>query len=374
MKSSSSSIALALSASFLVAMSACGQESVRAASSDQDVTARIQVAPEPSDQILQLVAPIALYPDPLLAEILTATTHPAEVAEASRWVQQHSALRGQPREDAMNAQPWDASVKGLAQFPSVLDNLNENFSWTTALGDVYADEPDEVMSAIQILRERAQSAGTLNSTSEEVVTADDQTIVIEPASPDVVDVPAYDPWLVYGSPLEPYPGWIDAPDVFYAGPNVGFGVGLGDDAFATFPWAWQDWSFDWRHRAVLHDRAPYVPHSPLLGEGHEGPDARPHIGEHAGMSIDHDNLERLGSPFEHGLAPQVAPFADPRAFEHGRMMGGQSTNAPIGSSLTTGGVDSNAFAERSREGELHAGGFDEGGLHSDGSRGGGSHR
>src|ERR1700759_4908520 len=94
--------------------------------------------PQPSGQMLQLVAPVALYPDALLAEILTAATYPSEVFAANQWAQQHSTLQGQPRELAVNSQPWDQSVKGLAQFPTVLENMSENKAWTTALGDAYA--------------------------------------------------------------------------------------------------------------------------------------------------------------------------------------------------------------------------------------------
>jgi hypothetical protein len=165
----------------------------------------VQAEPQPSGEIPpvtqqsaegldQLVAPIALYPDALVAQILAAATYPAEVVEADRWLQDHLDLKADALAQAIDAQSWDPSVKALTQFPSVLAMLDRNLSWTSSLGDAYVNEQQNVLDAVQIMRQRAQQAGTLTSTPQETVTTQAQTIAIEPADPEVVYVPEYDPW------------------------------------------------------------------------------------------------------------------------------------------------------------------------------------
>ena len=153
------------------------------------------------EQLQQLVAPIALYPDSLVAQILAASTFPEQVVEADRWVQAHPDLKGEALGQAVDQQPWDPSVKALTAFPSVLGNMDKNLSWTSSLGDAYYNQQQDVMDAVQVMRQRAQQAGNLKTTPQQTVTNQDSTIVIQPANPDVVYVPAYDPWLVYGDPI-----------------------------------------------------------------------------------------------------------------------------------------------------------------------------
>src|SRR5579862_3566475 len=139
-----------------------------------------------SPQVLQqLVAPIALYPDALVAQILAASTYPTEIVEADRWMDQHPDLKSQQLGEEVNKQPWDPSVKALTEFPSVLANMDKNLSWTSSLGDAYVNQEQDVMSAIQLMRKRAEKAGHLKSTSQQNVTQQGQTIVIEPADPEV---------------------------------------------------------------------------------------------------------------------------------------------------------------------------------------------
>ena len=163
-----------------------GQSSVQPAGDASQLTAA---------ELQQLVAPIALYPDPLVAQILAAATYPTEIVEASRWLQRNSALEGEQLAGAVDPQPWDPSVKALTQFRWVLDNMNQNLAWTSALGDAYVNQPSDVLNAVQVLRQRAQAAGSLQSTDQQSVTTQDQSIVIEPVDPQVVYVPAYDPGL-----------------------------------------------------------------------------------------------------------------------------------------------------------------------------------
>jgi len=196
----------------LALLMAAGPVSLLARDSPQDQDA--QAAPPPDnqappagaqapayaqqtpEQLQRLVAPIALYPDSLVAQILAASTFPDEVVEADRWVQAHPDLKGQALGDAVNQQPWDPSVKALAAFPSVLGNMDKNLSWTSTLGDAYYNQQQDVMDAVQVMRRKARDAGALKTTQQEVVKDDGPDIEVEPADPNVVYVPAYNPWLV----------------------------------------------------------------------------------------------------------------------------------------------------------------------------------
>ena len=145
-----------------------------------------QGAPLSSDELQQLVAPIALYPDSLVAQVLGAASFPDQVTLAANWLQQNSSLTGQPLMYAVDEQQWDPSVKAMAQFPSVLENMAKNLSWTSALGEAYTTQGPEVMSAVQVLRAKAQAAGNLKSGPQiKVVQQSPQVIVIEAANPQV---------------------------------------------------------------------------------------------------------------------------------------------------------------------------------------------
>ena len=130
----------------------------------------------------------------------------------------------------MDKEHWDPGVKALTQFPAVLANMNQNLAWTSELGDASVNQQQALNQAIQTMRQRALQAGNLKTTPQETVASNDKTIVIQPASPDVVYVPQYDPWLVYGDPLAVWPGWYPYPGLFWDGPGIywglGFGVGL----------------------------------------------------------------------------------------------------------------------------------------------------
>ena len=227
-------------------------------SSEQPATPPVQQTPQ---ELQQLVAPIALYPDALVAQILAASTYPAEIVEADRWMQSHSNLKGEELAKEVDKQPWDPSVKALAQFPSVLENMDKNLSWTSSLGDAYANQQQDVTNAVQTLRQQAQNAGHLSSNEQEQVKTQGNTIVIEPANPEVVYVPQYDPWLVYGGPIVAYPGWYAEPGLFLAGVGIGFGVGFGIGFFGGFGWGWGHWGYDWHGRSVIYNHNTYVSHS-----------------------------------------------------------------------------------------------------------------
>ena len=227
-------------------------------SNEQSPTPPAQQSPQ---ELQQLVAPIALYPDALVAQILAASTYPTQIVEADRWLQSHSDLKGEKLAQEVDKQPWDPSVKALAQFPSVLENMDKNLSWSSSLGEAYANEPQDVTDAVQAMRQQARKAGKLNSNEQENVTTQGDTIIIEPADPDVVYVPAYDPWLVYGAPIVAYPGWYPVPGIFLGGVGIGFGIGFGVGFFGGFGWGWHHWGYDWHGRAAIYNHNTYVSHS-----------------------------------------------------------------------------------------------------------------
>src|SRR4029077_5781605 len=188
-------LAILLSGSLVLATAPAGFADQTREPTNQSTTTN---AKQTTEQLQQLVAPIALYPDELIAEVLAAATYPDQVVEADRWLQDNKNLQGKQLADAVNKQPWDSSVKALTEFPSVLANMDKNLSWTSSLGEAYMNQQQDVMNAAQVMRQPPQQSGNLNSNSQQKVTKQGSTIVIEPAAPDVVYVPTYDPWIAYG--------------------------------------------------------------------------------------------------------------------------------------------------------------------------------
>ncbi len=205
-------------------------------------------APLSSDQLDSLVAPIALYPDALVAQVLAAATVPDEVTAANQWLGQNSNLTGQSLAQAVDQQDWDPSVKALTQFPSVLANLATNLTWTSSLGQAFHFQQSDVMAAVQVMRARAQAAGTLQSNSQiTVTTSSPGVILIQPANPQFVYVPQYNPAIVYGAPIV-VPMYT--PSVVFATPALSFGVGVsfGGGGWAVgggFGWGFHAWACNW---------------------------------------------------------------------------------------------------------------------------------
>jgi Protein of unknown function (DUF3300) len=215
--------------------------------------------PDTTADLQQLVAPIALYPDELVAQILAASTYPTQLVEADRWLQQHSGLQGEQLAAAVDQQMWDPSVKALTAFPSVVANMDRNLSWTTSLGEAYVNDQQDVLDAVQVMRKRAEDAGTLQTTPQQRVTTEGSTIIVEPAVGDTCYLPVYDPWVVYGAPLPVYPGYFYDP--WYGGPYITFGRGIHLGFFGSFGWGWPAWGFNWGRGVVVFNRAPFVSHS-----------------------------------------------------------------------------------------------------------------
>jgi uncharacterized membrane protein YgcG len=306
----------------------------------------VQVAQSP-DELNQLVAPIALYPDALVAQIVAAASYPTEVVEADRWIQQNSSLKGEELAKAADSQSWDPSVKALTQFPSVLAMMDKNLSWTSALGEAYINQPQNVLDSVQAMRQRAQQAGNLKSTPQDAVTTEGQAIMIQPADPDVVYVPEYDPWDVYGEPLDYYPDWVGVPGA-YVGSGIVFGVGIG--VFGGFGWGWHHWGADWHHHELTHDHNPYHSHSPTF-VNHNRP-----LGDHGHFDRGPAGLDHPGFGHSGGLTDHAHDGVHSNAF----------------SGFNHGGV-AGAYSSRGRAsfgGGSHGGG----GFHGGGAHGGGGHR
>lgn len=293
-----------LSTSLLATLAACDRAPPAQAAADATAPP-VSAAPPPAyvpptaDQLYALVAPIALFPDRLVALTLAASTHPDLIDAARQFLGDQRNLTGSALIDAADAQPWDPSVKSLVAFPAVLDQLSTNHDWTDALGAAYANQPTDVMNAIQVMRGRAQARGTLKSSTQqtvqvqnvqpgvtdetvtEIVPAPARTIVIEPAQSNVVYVPQYDPDIVYGEPVYSRvyrTHWYETPatrgDVVTAG-IVSFGAGiLVGQLFASHehhdrPHAgWDEWNTSWGRGprgndfhgrpSVVYDNHPYV--------------------------------------------------------------------------------------------------------------------
>ncbi|MGA2979686.1 MAG: DUF3300 domain-containing protein [Terriglobales bacterium] len=214
-------------------------------------------AQQTPEQLQRLVAPIALYPDSLVAQILAASTFPDEIVEADRWVQANPDLKGDALGKAVDQQPWDPSVKALTGFPTVLGNMDKNLSWTSSLGDAYYNQQPDVMDAVQVMRHKAEASGNLKSTQQQVVKDQGPDVDIEPADPDVVYVPAYNPWLVYGYPIVAWPGWYPYPGIWFGGPYLSFGLGFGIGWYGGFGWGWGHWGFNWGGRYAMYNHGRY---------------------------------------------------------------------------------------------------------------------
>jgi hypothetical protein len=212
-----------------------------------------------ADQLRQLVAPIALYPDALVAQILAASAYPTQLVEADRFLQDNPNLKGAALGAEVDKQDWDPSVKALTQFPSVLADLDKNLSWTSELGDANYNQPEDVMKAVQYLRKRARKAGKLLTTPQEIVSDQGDDVIIAPADPQVIYVPMYDPTLIYGYPIGLWPGfypWWGVP-----GPFISFGIGFGIGPFLGFGWGWHRWGCDWGHGRLYFGGGIYAFHS-----------------------------------------------------------------------------------------------------------------
>ncbi len=233
-------------------------------------------APRSASELQALVAPIALYPDALVAQVLAASTFPDQVAIADYWLQQNKDLSGKALMKAVDKQSWDASVKALTQFPSVLDNLAKNLTWTSSLGEAYHAQSADVMAAIQTLRAQAKAKGNLKSTPQvTVVQQTPQTIVVQSANPQVVYVPEYNPAVIYGYPyvVPEYVAPVYSTGDLVAASVLSFGAGIAVGAMMSggcCSWGYSSWNCGWHGTAVVYHGGAYYGNSAWHGGYYNG--------------------------------------------------------------------------------------------------------
>lgn len=320
--------------------------------------------PANEKELQSLVAPIALYPDQLVAQILSAATFPDQVAIASYWLQEHSKLSGKDLEKEVNKQTWDASVKALTNFPSVLENMAKNLSWTSSLGETYHNQPGEIMDAVQKMRAQAKAAGNLKSGSQiKVVQESPQTIVIEPANPQVIYVPQYNPAVIYGVPYVT-PGYT-AGDVAAAG-IIGFGAGIAVGALMSGG-GWGAWGCNWHGGTVVYNHTTFYGNSAWHGGYYNG--------YHGGYGYHGDYNSNFNRNFNTNVNRNVNTNLNRNNFNANHPDGSNAwahndsnfgkSNAFSGHSDGFSGWDSRAQSQRGW-GSMHASGF--GGGHFGGFR------
>ena len=358
------------------------------------------------DQLNQMVAPIALYPDALVAQVLAASTFSAQVVEADRFVQAHPGQSPEALAQMVNGNPWDPSVKALTAFPSVLSNMDRNLEWTTQLGNAYYNQPQDVMAAVQTMRQRAYAANNLRSTPQIAVNYAPGNIVIAPANPAFVYVPYYNPWAVYGVPLSPWGGYYVAPFppgiAFGVGFGLGFGIGIGVGLWSHWGWGWGHWGCGWGSHAVFFNHATYISRSvTVINHGYYGrfdhnPGARAYnrnMAMHAtnynraafanrgGASFNHGNagnFNRVGVAAHPGPANHPAgALGHPQAAQHPGTVGHPAAHpaAHSGGGHPAAHAGAHPAAHSGGHPVAHGGGGHHGGGRSGGGHsGGGKHR
>jgi hypothetical protein len=240
------------------AQTADGAKTEQAPGQAAETKAEAKSAAFDAAHLEQIVAPIALHPDGLLSQILMASTYPLEIVEAARWMEKNPKLTGDKLEAALKEKDWEASVKSLCGFPSVLKQMNENLDWTQDLGDAFLGQKSELMDAVQAMRKKALDAGTLKTTEQQTVKQEGQIIIVESADPEVIYVPTYSPTVVYGSAWG-YPTYY-YPPMYYPPPPgsafISFGVGVfwGAAIFGDCDWDNDDIEIDIDHEYDFEER------------------------------------------------------------------------------------------------------------------------
>ena len=308
-----------------------------------------------ASELQALVAPIALYPDSLVAQILTAATFPDQVAIAEYWLQQNKSLTGSALLQAVDKQSWDASVKALTEFPSVLDNMSKNLSWTSSLGEAFHNQQPEVMTAIQTLRAQAKSAGNLKSSPQvTVVQQSPQVIVIQPANPQIVYVPQYNPTVIYGTTYVT-PGYSTGDLV--AASVLSFGAGIAVGAMISggggcCAWGYSSWNCGWHGTAVVYHGGAYYSNSAWHGGYYNG-------GYHGGYNNSYNSYNRTnvnnsyhggGNTYNKNVSGNTVNVNKQSSQNH-------STSASSWGQHDTGHSSSNAFSGMSG----HSGGYGDSG-------------
>jgi hypothetical protein len=314
----------------------------------------------PPDQLDSLVAPIALYPDPLLAQVLAASTYPVEIIQLQQWLAKNPGLKDKALEDAVSKQPWDPSVKGLAGLPDVIKRLADDIQWTTDLGNAFLAQQKGVMDAVQRMRAKAEAKGNLSSNQQQTVQTktveNQQVIVIEQANPQVVYVPSYNPTVVYGPPPYPYPPVYYPPPPPPGSMLISFGIGMAMGAAMGGAWGY---GCGWGHSStvVINNNNNYV----RTGGGGSG-------------NWQHNAAHRGGTPYSNRATASQYGGQGGGAGGRSGQVSTADRNAGQGRGATSAGGSADRIGSRDLSGGADAGG--RGGSRGDaggrGALGGGS--
>jgi hypothetical protein len=333
-----------------------------------------QPAPKiPNDQLDSLVAPIALYPDPLLAQVLVASTYPLELIQLQQWLPKHKDLKDKALVAAVEKEDWDPSIQAMAPLPDVVKQLAENIKWTTDLGNAFLAQQSDVMDAVQRMRMKAKDAGNLKSTEQQKVetkTIESKTVVvIEQAQPQVIYVPSYNPTVVYGPPVYPYPPIVYPPaGAVVAGMAISFGIGMAMGAAWGGGWGYNS---GWGHsnnNITINNNNNFVNNSNRNNVNR--PSQRPAGGR--GNNWQHNPQHRGGAPYSNRAT----------ATKYGGSARGDSMATRQASARQNGGQfggrQQAGTMDRGGGGRQQAGGMDRGGggrqQASTMNRGGGADR
>lgn len=313
---------MALCIIFLVALPlpVLSQENLAGATDQQSQQKRFS-----QEELAQLLAPIALYPDELISQVLMASTYPLEIVAADRWVEKNTDLKGDALAKALEEQDWDPSVKSLVNFPTVLAMMSRKLEITSKLGDAFLAQEADVMATVQMLRKKAVDAGNLKTSAEQTVVVEEETVTIQPAAPEVIYVPSYDPLYVYGPWF--YPGYPPYPYYYYPPPAYGY-FGYGGAFTIGLAWGYAWGGCNWHSHTVSVDvyrqryvSNRYINHSRYIGYYERrrvtGPDGR--------GTWRHDPSHRRGVAYRDvrtaerfGQAPgRVSRSREARGFEGG---------------------------------------------------------
>lgn len=249
----------------------------------------------PADQLDSLVAPIALYPDQLLSQVLVASTYPLEVVQLQQWLEKNKTLKDKALADAVKKQDWDPSIQALAPLPDVAKYLAENIKWTTDLGNAFLAQQSDVMDAAQRMRKKAQDNGNLKSTEQQKVETkvveNKQVIIVQQASPEVVYVPSYNPTVVYGAPPYPYPPIAYPPPGYYAaGMAISFGIGMAMGAAWGGGWGWNA-GWGGNNNVTINNNNNFVNNS------NRNVNRNTNVSNRSGNSWQHNPQHRGGAPY-----------------------------------------------------------------------------
>src|SRR5690349_1940561 len=273
--------------------------SARVAQSDkapQQATPAEEAPKIPNDQLDSLVSPIALYPDPLLAQVLAASTYPLEIIQLKQWAEKNKDLKDKALVDAVAKQPWDPSVQAMAPLPEIVKRLADDIQWTTDLGNAFLAQQSDVMDAVQRMRSKAKDTGNLKSNEQmkvETKTVENKSVVvIQQSNPEVVYVPSYNPTVVYGAPVYPYPPIYYPPAGYYAaGMALSFGMGVAMGAAWSGGWGWNS-NWGGNNDITINNNNNFNRNANVNGGNRTN-----NVGNRGGNNWQHNPQHRGGAPY-----------------------------------------------------------------------------